>query len=132
MEAAIISLLLADAGIAAIVGTRVHPNSRPQGSAFPSITVLSISGGPEYADDGETGHDVRRVQVDCWSMTYTEAKGLAAAVRNVLSFFHGTTSGIFFAITTLEDIRDLREGGGNDAEYPFHIALDFIVTTGEL
>jgi len=131
VEAAIISMLLADASVAAIVGTRVYPLSRPQGSAFPSISLFSVDGGPEYADDGETGHEVRRVQVDGWAMTYTETKAIAAAVRNVLSFFFGTAFGVFFAVIILEDERDFREGGGDQTEYPFHVTLDFVVTTGE-
>jgi hypothetical protein len=124
MEAALIAYLLASTPVAAVVAARVYPNDRPQGSAFPSITVTRISGGPLYADDGETGLDNGRVQVDCWALTYTAAKDLAALVRARLSGVHGVSG---FQFIMLSDERDIREGGGNVAEYPFHVSQDYDV-----
>jgi hypothetical protein len=127
MEEAIIARLLADSGVAAIVATRVFPGSRPQGSALPAAVLNRISGGPEYADDGEVGLEQGRMQIDCWAATYGEAKLLARAVTACLSAFEGTINTTTFEFIELENERDLREGGGNSADYPFRTALDFVV-----
>jgi Protein of unknown function (DUF3168) len=127
MEEAIITRLLGDSGVAALAETRVFPGSRPQGSALPALVMNRISGGPEYADDGEVGLEQGRIQIDCWAATYTEAKLLARAVTASLSAFEGTVGDTTFQLIELDIERDLREGGGNSADYPFRTALDFLV-----
>ncbi len=129
MEAAFIGILTAAAGVSAIVGTRVYPQSRPQGSLYPSLTCTRISGGPLYDDDGEVGLENARIQVDCWAEDYGAAKDLARAVRGVLSAFEGVAGSVDFRYIMLDDERDLRESGGNVAEYPFRTVLDFNVWT---
>ena len=127
MEEALIARLLADSGVAAVVGTRVFPGARPQASALPAIVLNRISGGPEYADDGEVGLEQGRIQIDCWAATYSEAKLLARAVTACLSAFEGTVGGTTFQFIALDIERDLREGGSNADAYPFRTALDFLV-----
>jgi hypothetical protein len=127
MEEAIIARLLADDGVAAIVGTGVYPGSRPQNSPLPAAVLNRISGGPLYADDGEVGLQQGRIQVDCWAETYTGAKLLARAVTASLSAFDGTVGTTVFEFIELENERDLREGGSDAAAYPFRTALDFVV-----
>jgi hypothetical protein len=127
MEAAFIALILSDPAVAAIAGSRVFPMSRPQGSVLPAITSTRISGGPLYADEGEVGLEYARIQVDCWASTYGAAKLLAQAVTGRLSGFEGTIAGKVFQDISLDLEQDLREGGGDAAQYPFRTALDFIV-----
>ena len=127
MEEAIIVKLLGDGGVAAIVGTRVFPGSRPQASALPAIVLNRISGGPDYADDGEVGLEQGRIQIDCWAETYSGAKLLARAVTASLSAFEGTVGGTTFQFIALDIERDLREGGSNADAYPFRTVLDFLV-----
>jgi uncharacterized protein DUF3168 len=127
MEEAIIAKLLADGGVSGIVGARVFPGSRPQGSALPALVLNRISGGPEYADDGEVGLEQARIQIDCWAATYAGAKLLARAAAAALSAFEGTVGATTFQWIELDIERDLREGGGDATDYPFRTALDFLV-----
>jgi hypothetical protein len=127
MEEAIIARLLADSGVAAIASTRVFPGARPQASALPAIVLNRVSGGPLYADDGEVGLEQGRIQIDCWADTYSGAKLLARAVTACLSAFDGTVDTKTFEFIELENERDLREGGGDAAAYPFRTSLDFVV-----
>lgn len=127
MEAAFIALLLADAPIAAIVGDRVYPGRRLQGSAFPSIVSTRISGQPLYVDEGRAGLLNARMQVDCWAQTYTDAKTLARAVDTLLSAFSGVFAGVNFSYIMLDEERDLNESGANQSEYLYRVAMDFIV-----
>lgn len=127
MEEALIAYLLAASGIAALVSTRVFPHSLLQGSALPAVTVQRISGAPLYADDGEVGLDNPRMQVDCWATTYAGAKTLARAVKSRLSAFYGTTGGVDFHYILLDNERDDREAGANNAAYIYRVSLDIIV-----
>jgi hypothetical protein len=127
MEEAIIARLLGESGVAAIVTTRIFPGSRPQGSALPAIVLNRISGGPEYADDGEVGLEQARIQIDCWAATYGEAKLLARAVTACLSAVEGTVGATVFQSIELDIERDLREGGSAAADYPYRTALDFLI-----
>lgn len=129
MEADFINLIESAPGVVALVSDRVYPVSAPQGASFPRITVARVSGAPLYDDQGEVGLEDGRMQVDCWAISYTEAKRLAAAVKGFLSAFSGLFGTTTFSYIMLDTERDLREGGGNSAEYPFHVALDFIVWT---
>jgi hypothetical protein len=126
MEEALITRLLADGGVAALASTRVFPGSRPQGSALPAVELHRISGAPEYADDGEVGLEQARIQINCWGATYTAAKLLARAVTASLSAFEGTIGATTFQLIELDIERDLREAGGNAADYPFRTSLDFL------
>lgn len=127
MEEALIAKLLATTAIAALVGTRIYPGAKPQGSALPAIVCNLISALPSYSDDGEDGIREDRIQIDCWAETYTAAKLTARAVVAALSAFQGTVSGITFQYITLDLEHDLTESGANAADYPFRTSLDFNV-----
>lgn len=128
MEAALIARLLGTPAVAGLVdGTRVYPGSRPQGDPLPGIVVTWISGAPIYTDDGETDLASARVQIDCWGETYSSAKDVAQAVRASLSAFQGTVSSVTFQNILIEDERDDREAGLNDAQYLYRTNIDFII-----
>lgn len=127
MEEAIIGLLLAASGVAALAGARVFPGTRPQAAALPAIVINKISAAPSYSDDGEDGIREDRVQIDCWGETYTAAKNTARAVIAALSAFQGQSASVNIRYITLDLEHDLRETGGNAADYPFRTSLDFNV-----
>jgi uncharacterized protein DUF3168 len=127
MEEALIAKLLADAGVAALVGTRVHPGARPQASTLPAIVCNAISANPSYSDDGEDGIAEARVQLDCWGATYSSAKTTARAVKAALSAFDGTVSAVRFRYIALDLEHDIQETGADSAAYPFRTSLDFLV-----
>lgn len=127
MEEALIAKLLADGGVAALVGTRVYPVARPQGSVFPAVTLATVSNVPVYTNDGESGIAEARVQIDCWGETYGSVKTAARAVIAALSAFFGTVDGTVFQYVLLDGERDSRESGSNAPEYLFRTQLDFRV-----
>ena len=131
VEADLIGYLLADSGVAAIVGTRITPVSRTQGDPLPALTVTRVSGAPLYADEGEVGLTNARIQVDSWGSTYTSAKDLAAAVLTRLSAVQDVLQGsTTFIYITMDNEQDFREGGAGEPEYLFRVSQDFIVWTG--
>jgi hypothetical protein len=92
IEEAIYSHLIADAGVSALVSTRVYPLTIPQDIALPAIAYQRISGPRIAAHDGPTGLARARIQVTCQASTYTAAKGLAMEVRQALDGFRGSVT----------------------------------------
>jgi hypothetical protein len=92
IEEAIYSHLIADAGVSALVSTRVYPLTIPQDIALPAIAYQRISGPRISAHDGPTGLARARIQVTCQASTYTAAKGLAMEVRQALDAFRGSVT----------------------------------------
>lgn len=125
MEEALIAYLLADAGVAALVATRVTPGKRTQGGDLPAIVFHLVSGAPEYDDQGTTGLVDSTIQIDCWASTYTGAKLVARAVKAALQDFDGTIDGVEFQAVFLEAERDFAPSGGGQAEYLHRTSLDF-------
>jgi Protein of unknown function (DUF3168) len=127
MEKGLTTKLLATSGVTALVSDRVYPGRRPQASPLPAITLSTISGGPVYTNDGETGLATARVQIDCWGSTWTSAKEVARAVTAALSAFFGESDGTTFQYVLLDSEREFSEGGSNNAEYLYRRDLDFTV-----
>lgn len=77
-------ILAADAGVAALVGTRIYPYGIiPQEVVtFPVITYQTITGTTDNVQGSTSPSDYERVQVDCWSIVSgAEADSIFAAVR---------------------------------------------------
>lgn len=87
-------ILIADASVAALVGTRIFPKALPQNPPLPAITYQRISR-TALADTLEgPGTLVRpRVQIDTWAKTDAEAITVGAAVRRALNGFRGPVAG---------------------------------------
>lgn len=100
--------LLADATVAANVGTRVYWVERPQGSAYPAIVLQVIDDGrPEHL----TGRDAARptaVRMDCRALTYAAALTLARAAIEAISD-PAIISGKKFGHARIDIQRDLTE-----------------------
>lgn len=83
------SLLLGDAGVAALVVDRVYPVRLPQGVKVASVVYTRISGETDYKMEGASGYARSRMQVDCWAPTVDAAAALANKVKDCLSGFAG-------------------------------------------
>lgn len=112
--------------LTALVGERVTWGRREQADALPAVTLNKISGGPDYADDGETGLDEIRVQIDCWALTNTTVQAVSRAVRDLISAHTDDT----FRHIALDAVRDLSEGGANQTDYEYRVSMDFIILHG--
>ena len=122
MEEALLALLQSSAAVTAIVGGRINWGAHPQGAPLPGIVLTVIDDAEGHIYQGPDGLSQGRVQVDCWALTYDEAKACGRAVRAALDgHFGGMFLGMFLA-----DQRDGREGGTNEADRPFRSSLDFL------
>jgi len=123
MEEALRAMILADAGVSAIVGQRVYWGDRPQGEPVPAIVMLGISQVAGHHMQGPDGVTMRRVQCDCYAETYLGSKMLERALKAAID---GKRSGILQGIF-LANARDLREAGTNDADRFYRASVDFMV-----
>lgn len=84
MEQALIDRLLADAGLSALVGTRIDWLKRPQGAALPAVTLQIASSPYEYTMKGRTKLVGRLVQMDAWAGGFPPVVALANALKAAL------------------------------------------------
>jgi hypothetical protein len=120
VEMKIKTLLLANAPVAAIIGTCLYPVILPQSPTLPAVTYFRVSGGQENSLKGYSGLEHPRIQIDCWSLTYAGAKELANAVRAAMDL--ATT----FKALCISD-HDLFE----DDTRIYRVSLDFSVWNKE-
>ena len=82
-DADLFAHLHADAQIVALVGGRIaYPVVRPQGSGYPALTYVRLTGDPVNSLAGFTaGLTHIRVQIDCWAKTHAQIIELATAVQ---------------------------------------------------
>jgi hypothetical protein len=122
MEETFHAILAASPAVTDIVGDRMNFGANVQGARYPRIVMFTIDDAEGHNLDGPDGHSIGRVQVDCYAMSYEEAKLLSRTVRAVLDGYSGDGfQGVFHALS-----RDTREGGSNEAKRPFRVSLDFI------
>lgn len=123
MEEELRALILANTDVQAIASDRVYFGTRPQGDPLPAVVLNTIADAEGYHMQGRNCLSEGRVQVDCYAVTYGEAKLLSRAVRALLSGYReGPFRGIFHIGT-----RDGREDRADDevTERPFRIGQDF-------
>jgi hypothetical protein len=122
MEEDFRALLLADTGVAALVGTRVNFGAHPQGQPLPALVLQTISDQEDFSMQGPSGLLEGRVQVDCYADTYGGSKLLSRATRSALNGYRGGG----FLLVTQVSARDSREGGSNEATRPYRVSMDFL------
>ena len=84
-EQALRTALVGNAGVSALVGSKVYALTIPQGVALPCITYQRVSGAPQNTLEGHSGAEAVLIQLDCWAVTFSAAKGLAKAVRSAMA-----------------------------------------------
>ncbi len=103
IEKAIYSLLSGDPTLSGLVGTRIDPVLVPQGTAMPAVTYMQI---PSRRDDtlgGPTGLVQSRWQFNCWASTTAEARTVASALRQAISGYSGSGTGVVIQVIMAPD-----------------------------
>ena len=129
MEEALVAFLLADVGLASLVGSRIHWVRSPQGEASPRIVLYAIAGLRDMSlNNGPTGFITSRVQCDCIGTTYASAKTVARALEARLSGYSGTWDLVriegAFLVGERDDIFDT-----DTPDKVFRTSLDFNIWT---
>lgn len=112
--------LLADTGIAAIVGNKVFALVIPEGTVLPCLSFQRLSGQPANTLSGHSGLEAITVQIDAWGRTYSETKELAKAVRAAMP-----AQGAVWGAHLMED-QDFFEDGTNLRNY-YRVSMEYLV-----
>nr|DAK95137.1 MAG TPA: tail component [Caudoviricetes sp.] len=104
-ETVLLRMLQEDAGLSALVGSKVFPLFIPSGNFLPCVTFQRIGGRPANTLSGASGLEEIDLQIDVWARDYDEAKAIAKAVRAAMP-----PSGDVFGAHLIED-QDLYENG---------------------
>ena len=116
-EIVLLRTLREDAGLSALVGSKVFALVIPQGTKLPCITFQRIGGMPANTLSGHSGLEEIDLQIDVWARDYDEAKAIAKAVRSAMP-----PSGPRFSAHLIED-QDLYEDGTNY----FRVSMEYKV-----
>jgi len=98
IQEGIYATLSADAGVSAIVGTRIYPTLMPQtvyteSTKKPCIVYTLESRDRQIRFSGTDTLVSGSLSVECYAETFVGAENLAAAVRAALVDFSGTMTG---------------------------------------
>ncbi len=106
VETELYFLLTNDAGVTAIISTRIYPNIALQGAALPHLVYKQLSGPRDEVMEGPSGLVESRFEMNCWSDTYSETRDLADAVRALLDGYSGTADAVEIQAIHLVDESD--------------------------
>ena len=109
IESALYAHLVADAGVTALLGTRIYPLDLPQEPTTPCATYHRVSTVPRYVHGADLNFDTVRIQIDCYADSVLGAKTLADAVRDALSAHSGDMQGTDVQAVLLDNEQDFTD-----------------------
>lgn len=128
MEAALTTLLLGDGRVSLIAGNRVNWVRTPQEvTDYPRAVLQIISGDVDVTNDGPSGLESARVQIDSYGETYLSAKALSDAILAVLSGYRGVVSGVRIHAGFVDSKRDLPATDSGDVTRLFRRSADIFI-----
>lgn len=86
--------LIANAGVAALVSSRVRVTQADETDSTPYVLLFLITDASEYHMGGEVGLARCRLQIDCIGAAPLQALNVSEAVRACLSGFRGSMGGV--------------------------------------
>lgn len=128
MQAALRSILAADAGVAAIVAGRIRWNRMAEGDGLPGLRLSLVADPRAYDLDGKLGQQVSRVQVDALASSPEDVQALAEAVEAALAEVRQVTVGAVVLHWVKADVAaDFPAEDPGDRQVRFGRRLDYRV-----
>lgn len=127
IETALITYLLAQTGIIALVGQRIYFVQAPQDTDKPYLVINKISGTRENSHEVNTHLAHPRFQLSAFAATYADCKAIIAAVQTALQGYTGTmggAGGVVVSAVFYDDETDLDPGDSNQL---YGVAVDYFI-----
>lgn len=86
-------ILATDAGVSALVSTRIYTQNAPLNETYPLVTYSLASKTPRNTKDGGSVVDTSRIQIDVYSELALNAGQINDAVRSALDGYSATNNG---------------------------------------
>ncbi len=113
VERGLRALLIADATVSALVGTRIYPLEAPGEADLPLIVYRRIGSLPARSHDGAHPPEVR-VQLSLYAAHYSELAEIEAAVRGALDGYRGALDDVS-GLVLVDNSADDGPGGSDRA-----------------
>lgn len=127
MEAALTMLLLGDARVKQLAGSKLHWLRAPQTIVPPYAVLQVISSRDDYHLQGASGLTDARVQIDAYADSYLGARKLSDAILGVLSGYRGILSGVRLQAGFVDNRRDFPASSSGDVTPLFRRSADIII-----
>lgn len=115
---AIYGILSANAGVSALVSTRIFPDVAAQGTAFPFVVYNLQEITPSDTKSGVSTLDEERYDIISVSTSYTEVISISEACRTALDRYSGTVNSV-----TVQSIQFTDFNTDFDADNEVYIAV---------
>ena len=122
IDKAVKTILLNYAGLTALVGDRIYPLIRTQGSEPPALTYQKISDSKKAAG---TGIRTARFQISCIAATALQASTIAVQVKAAFDGKHETISGVDVFNSFDEDASDFYDDETKLYRMPVDVMVDY-------
>ena len=118
MQSDLRTILTGDAGVAALVGSKIYWSEVPQGKKRPLVCLHLVSETNNHTMGGTVDLEDATVQVDCWGNTLTDALAVSEAVKAVLDGYSGTVSStVFQGVFRRSERQDFQKPGNGEGKY---------------
>jgi hypothetical protein len=109
MHAAIYAILAANAGVTALVSTRIYKDEGLQNATYPCVVFYQSDGWSEETLTSSSGIRYAEYEVMAFASTHIAAYNVAEAVRTALNRYNGSAGGV-----TVLDIKVTGESSEKD------------------
>lgn len=103
IEEAVVTLVTGNAAVKALIGLRLYPGVIPQDTKMPAAAYWKIPAGRNYNHDGQSSISTPIIGFSFDSRSIDEARAVAAAVRLVLSGYHGMVGTVKIGFISLQN-----------------------------
>jgi len=132
-EAAIRNTLVSDAGVSAVVGSKIYPVLAPSEAALPFITWRRMAVQRQQSLSGPVGVPSVMLSVDLFAETYEAVRELADKVRLALDGWGGTFQNTVVSNVSLENEADgFATLAGGDLPPVYTIQMTFNILWQEI
>lgn len=124
IDTAVRARLLAHAGTAALVSTRIYQPPVPQNAAYPLITFFEVDATEDLTMGSSSGLVNSRYQFDCWASTPSGARALADQVFLAFHNYAGTSDSVVIKSSLFDGKRPMPY---DPDEGVFRYMLEFLI-----
>lgn len=109
IEESMVSAVINDAPIAALIGNRMRPELPADADLYPCIVYEKEDDEPRVVLGGKIKLTHARFNFECWADSYATAKDLRTRLKNLLQAFAATVLGVSIRLLTIHESADLLE-----------------------
>jgi hypothetical protein len=95
IEEVLMTKLLSETGLTALVGNRIQWDKAGQGWLYPYVVGIDISNVPEHTHQGQTDNPRPIKQFSIYADSRSSAKAVSIQIKSALSDFQGLASGTY-------------------------------------